>query len=272
MDWNKIKTIFILTFLILDLFLVFQFIDKRNTTGQLSWIRETKIEEQLKAENIKYPEFLEEDVDSPFISAEQKSFVKDELREFDDQTITIIQDGPIVSILDNPFPLSEDHFKNNLHEFLKDHVYEGDQYTYWSWSGETNKLLLFQTYEDQPIYYNESGLLSIQLDGNNQVIGYEQTYLENIQEVSDEGNYTNIFHGMRAIESLYRKNHLTFGNEITDMKLGYFKVVPISGDVQFFAPTWHIQIDNETNYFVNAVEGQIMESVEGGVESNEFAF
>ncbi|WLR50836.1 two-component system regulatory protein YycI [Bacillus tianshenii] len=272
MDWNKIKTIFILTFLILDLFLVFQFIDKRNASSQLSWIRETKIEEQLQAENISYPDIPEETVEEPFIRAEKKKFTRQELEKLTHQTITLIHDGPIVSILDKPYPLHENNVEDRLEEFLESYVYDGREYKVWKWNKETNKLLLFQTYNDRMIYYNENGLLSIQLDEKNQIIGYEQAHLENIQEVDDEGNNQDILQGIRALESLYRKNYLTYGSNVSNIELGYYKVVPLSGDVQFFAPTWHIQINEETNYFVNAIEGQIMELVEGGVENNEFTF
>lgn len=272
MDWNKIKTIFILTFLILDLFLVFQFIDKRNASSQLTWIRETKIEEQLQAENISYPDLSEEVVQEPFIRAEKKHFVQADLKKFDDQTISIVREGPIVSILDHPYPLYTNNVKNRLSKFIEQHVYQGEQYKLWKWDKRTNKLLLFQTYNGRMIFHNESGLLSIQLDEDHRIIGYEQTYLANIEEVEDEGNNQDILQAIRAIESLYRKNYLTYGNEVSKVELGYYKVVPLTEDVQFFAPTWHIQINDETNYFVNAIEGQIMELVEGGVENDEFAF
>lgn len=51
MDWDRIKTIFIVTFFVLDLFLIFQFIQKQDS-NQLELIAETKIDQELKANKI----------------------------------------------------------------------------------------------------------------------------------------------------------------------------------------------------------------------------
>ena len=50
MDWDRIKTIFIVTFFVLD-FLIFQFIQKQDS-NQLELIAETKIDQELKANKI----------------------------------------------------------------------------------------------------------------------------------------------------------------------------------------------------------------------------
>ena len=47
MDWDRIKTIFIVTFF----FLIFQFIQKQDS-NQLELIAETKIDQELKANKI----------------------------------------------------------------------------------------------------------------------------------------------------------------------------------------------------------------------------
>ena len=50
MDWDRIKTIFIVTFCF-GLFLIFQFIQKQDS-NQLELIAETKIDQELKANKI----------------------------------------------------------------------------------------------------------------------------------------------------------------------------------------------------------------------------
>ena len=50
MDWDRIKTIFIVTFLFW-IFLIFQFIQKQDS-NQLELIAETKIDQELKANKI----------------------------------------------------------------------------------------------------------------------------------------------------------------------------------------------------------------------------
>ena len=53
MDWSKIKTIFIITFLILDVYLLFQFMKIRDA-NKYEVITEASFEEKLKADEIKY--------------------------------------------------------------------------------------------------------------------------------------------------------------------------------------------------------------------------
>ncbi len=59
MDWDRIKTIFIVTFFVLDLFLIFQFIQKQDS-NQLEIVTETKIDQQLKESKITMGSFPKE--------------------------------------------------------------------------------------------------------------------------------------------------------------------------------------------------------------------
>ena len=58
MDWDRIEPIFIVTFFVLDLFFIFQFIQKQDS-NQLELVTETKIDQQLKAEKITMGNFPE---------------------------------------------------------------------------------------------------------------------------------------------------------------------------------------------------------------------
>lgn len=73
MDWDRIKTIFIVTFFVLDLFLIFQFIQKQDS-NQLELVTETKIDQQLKAEKITMGNFPKEPKKESFIMAKNKGF------------------------------------------------------------------------------------------------------------------------------------------------------------------------------------------------------
>ena len=53
MDWSRIKTIFIIAFLILDLFLLTQFLNKHKT-NQFEVKSDVSFEESLKADGIEY--------------------------------------------------------------------------------------------------------------------------------------------------------------------------------------------------------------------------
>ena len=79
MDWNKTKTIFIIVFLILDVFLLSQLV-KKNTTSQYSFKKDASIEEQLKEAGIQYePLPLDKDKGKHYLlSVKTKKFSKEE--------------------------------------------------------------------------------------------------------------------------------------------------------------------------------------------------
>src|SRR6056297_2871852 len=57
LDWSKTKSIFIIVFLILDIFLLTLFINKYNES-QYDFLGETKFEDRLQVDNIKYEQPL----------------------------------------------------------------------------------------------------------------------------------------------------------------------------------------------------------------------
>ena len=77
MDWDRIKTIFIVTFFVLDLFLIFQFIQKQDS-NQLELIAETKIDQELKANKITMGNIPKEPKKESFIRAENKAFKEED--------------------------------------------------------------------------------------------------------------------------------------------------------------------------------------------------
>ncbi len=271
MDWSKTKTIFILIFLVLDLFLVFQIIEKR-TTAELEYITESTIEEQLEADEITYIDLPEEIERESYITGKRKRFISPDLLKLTDQKISLLTQEWIVSKLTQPVPLPNTDIEPFLQGFLKEHVISGHSYKYWGWNKKINKLIFFQTYRGRPLYFNENAMLSIQLNEDNEIISYEQTMLTNIKEIKEEGSNQEILPPLKAIENLYHNDYLTSGGHITKVELGYYKNVPLSGDVQIFVPTWHIVVDNKEDFFVNAIDGQVLELIQTGVGENEFAF
>ncbi|MBO1914844.1 hypothetical protein J4G37_59715, partial [Microvirga sp. 3-52] len=56
MDWNKTKTILIVVFSILNVFLYSLYLDRHNDAQSLKVMGETSIEESLKLDDISYGE------------------------------------------------------------------------------------------------------------------------------------------------------------------------------------------------------------------------
>ena len=138
-------------------------------------------------------------------------------------------------------------------------VYEGASYLLWDVDLEQREAMFFQRVNDRTLYYNENGFVKVYWDAEGQVYQYEQTMLENLGELDQQEN---IMPPLQIISILYAKNLLKSDARITSMKLGYYTLVQFT-QTQVFAPTWEVRVrtadDKEEEYFVNAVEGKVID-------------
>ncbi|MDF0728060.1 two-component system regulatory protein YycI [Cytobacillus sp. S13-E01] len=252
-DWSKTKTIFIVTFLILDLVLIYQFIEKRSLS-QLDLIREASIEEQLETEEITYVELPKQPVEGTYISGKSKIFLSEDINRLKNQEI-ILEDPTILrATFTEPIKFTDTNFSSKLNQFLKDQIISGESYVFWDYNEDTKTIILFQQYNNDVFYNNPRGLLAIYLNDNNEIVSYMQTLLMEIEEYDNE----EILSAIQSLEYLYRTDYLKYGSKVTKIELGYYPLVNLSQS-QFLTPTWHIVVDDKTDYYVNAIEGQIIE-------------
>lgn len=254
MDWSKIKTIFILTFLILDVYLFYQFIQLRDA-NKYEFISEASFEDKLKADEIKYVELPKVPIKGQYISAKPKVFTKKDLAKLDHQTAYINNGTTIQATLDKPVALGAKVDSIEVSNFLKENVLYGDQYVFWKKDAKKHTITYYQDYENNPFYKNLSGMITINLNRDNQIFSYQQTYLEGIDKLTTKEE---ILPPLKAIELLHQRGLLKPKSKITEVELGYSTLVQLTAS-QVFAPTWRIVVDNKVNFFVNAFEGQIID-------------
>ncbi|MGF9963855.1 two-component system regulatory protein YycI [Bacillus rhizoplanae] len=256
MDWNRIKTIFIVTFFILDLFLVFQFIQKQDS-DQLDYMTETNIEEQLKADKITSEDLPKEPTKDMYIMAKNKSFSNEDIHSLKNQTVSLQDSNTIVSKLKEPFWNAKATTSDNYSEFLRSYVIDGQKYSA-AGKAEGSKVYFFQKYKDKPLFYNQHGMIVAELNEKKEIISYTQTMLYEFKEMGDQNKELDIISARNALETLYTKNELKQGSHVKGAKLGYATVVaPSSSSIQVLVPTWNLYTD-KLDYFVNAIEGQII--------------
>lgn len=261
MQWDQIKTLLILSFLILNIYLLVQFTEKQEQ-ADLSVLEHTEstIEDQLEAENIKIPNLSNKKYNETFISVAPKLIVNDELKklkELKNQDNEVIQNRLIVSKIDEPIKVSERSNQENLNNLLDELVLFPDSYSLWEWNEQANMIVYFQEKIDRPIYYNQSGLVLFYLNEQNEITHYTQTVLGEDEENEDSRD---LITSMRAIETLYDSDKLESNDEITSVEMGFHTRVPLDSGVQVFAPTWEVEVNDESRYFVNAIEEVIFAS------------
>ncbi|MFI8709685.1 two-component system regulatory protein YycI [Bacillus sp. NPDC077411] len=257
MDWNRIKTIFIVTFFILDLFLVFQFVQKRDS-NQLEYTTETNIEEQMKADKIIFEDFPKEPTKDTYIMAKNRVFSDEDIHSLKNQTGSLQETNTLVSKLKEPFWNAKATTSDNYSEFLRSYVIDGQKYNAVG-KAEGSKVYFFQKYKDKPLFYNQHGMIVAELNEKKEIISYTQTMLYDFKEMGEKNKELDIISAPNALETLYKKNELRQGSHIKGAKLGYATVVaPSSSNVQVLVPTWNLYTD-KMDYFVNAIEGQIIQ-------------
>lgn len=257
MQWNQIKNIFILVFLLLNIYLFYQFNDKREQSDvPILEPQESSIEHQLDVEDIEIAADLPDgDLKESYISVNQRSFSKDEFDELEaikNQKMMIINKTFLVSLFEKPLPLQKDDTGKDIKKVLEDKVLFPDEYEFWGWNKETNVVMFFQKTNDHSVYFNQNGVILLYLNDDNEVVLYTQTMLDETKNVQEPKT---LIEPMIAIETLYNTNELTSGDKITDVNIGFHTRVPLEDGEQIFAPTWKVVVNDERNYFVNAIEG-----------------
>ncbi|MBB5324103.1 regulatory protein YycI of two-component signal transduction system YycFG [Anoxybacillus tepidamans] len=253
MDWSKTKTIFIITFLILDLFLGYQFMQKRSSS-QLDVILETTIEEQLEANGITYVEIPKEITKASYVSGKSKIFTREETEKLTNQKVTTSNQPVLQATFVQPVSLANFKDPYSLNEFLQQNIIGGKNYAFWSFDEKSQTIICFQKYGNKMIYKNVSSMLLLHLNDKKEVVSYEQTMLDDLEKYEKKQD---IIPAIKAIETLYKKDYLKPGDRVTTIELGYYALVQFTAS-QVLTPTWHIVVNGKKDYFIHAFEGQII--------------
>ncbi|WP_064092074.1 two-component system regulatory protein YycI [Rossellomorea aquimaris] len=258
MDWSKTKSIFIVVFLILDIFLLSLFINKLSNSNPETLGR-TNFEDILKADKIEYPSFSKDLKKEAYISAKTKKFTTADIDEFEEQEINIVNDNTIHSTLSKPYPLSDKRSPEELKDFMTSFIIDGEKYRFWKYNEEDQTIVYYQTYKDKFLFHNINGEVTLNLTKENEIVSYKQTMLEDVKAFS--GEKKSVYTPIQALQIFYENNKIASGSKVENVELGYSTLLP-KAESQFLTPTWHFTVkngDNKEDLFLNAFEGEIIE-------------
>lgn len=259
MDWNKTKTILIVVFSILNVFLYSLYLDRYNDAQSLQVMGETSIEESLRLDDISYGELPVFTDESYYVSAEIAEFPEEKLEKFVGQKFTSVGEAQLISMLEVPFPLKNAKGEEQFTQFLASHVLNGNEYVLWNRDEEKRQATFFQKVDDYPIFFNKNAMLTINWDENENIISYEQSMFG---EFINFNKKKDILLPIEAINALYSKDYLKKGSTVINISLGYSTHIQLT-KTQVFAPTWHVRVKLEDeeieDYFINATDGKVIE-------------
>ncbi|UOE55489.1 two-component system regulatory protein YycI [Bacillus sp. CMF12] len=257
MDWSKIKTIFILTFLVLDIYLMYEFF-KLKEASEFEPISQASLEKQLKNADITFEEPLpKSNPKDRYLRAKPVEFDIEELEgdtRLEGQEITISEGTTLNSVLDESIKISDKFSPSELSAFIKNRVLYGEQYRYWEKPENSNRITYYQEFEGKMFYMNLNGELTFYLNDENEIVSYKQTLLEKIESKEESEK---VIQPIKAVETLYKNGSLEAKSKITNVELGYFTFVHLSSS-QLLTPAWRFVINGEENLFVDAFQGSII--------------
>ncbi len=259
MDWNKSKTIFIIVFSIVNVFLYSLYLNKLTDAQNVQVMGKTPIEELLKMDNVTYDELPPYKNDPFYLSAKSMTFTDEQIDELENQKAKVLDEKSLQSILDDPVSVLNVKGGFDFTEILSKYVLNGSEYELWEVDEGGKKAILFQKVKDNPIYFSRNAMLTLHWNEEGEVTNYEQSMLG---EFGTFNRKKNLLSPIEAIGNLYSRGYLKQDSKVKYMTLGYSTHVQVS-ETQVFAPTWHIRVElkgGETeDYFINAIEGIIIE-------------
>ncbi|MGG1572830.1 two-component system regulatory protein YycI [Fictibacillus sp. NRS-1165] len=261
MDWKKTKTIFILTFLILNIFLGYQLSQKMDKS-KLEAVADQPIEKRLADNNIDYKDKLPQSYNDrqTLISGQRAPFSADEIKSKVSRLDSSSTDTTLVFNLKKPQDLDKEDLVKDVTQFLKDEVYRGDEYRFYKKDTKSHKIWFTQIYQGQPLFFDTdngmnrpSGMVMFEWNNKGQLTRYTQTFIS----VYRQGTKQEIISPMKALEKIFTTNHLSSGDKINKIVLGYYSLANVE-DVQVYAPTWSIETE-DAHFLVNAIDSSIQE-------------
>ncbi|MBA3927005.1 two-component system regulatory protein YycI [Listeria rustica] len=266
MDWKKTETIFIIAFLILDIFLLILFIDSRMSSSPTPLVSQT-LEEKLKSENITYGKIPSNPEKGSYLTTEPLAFTQKDINDLKGQKISVLNaDQRIYSVLVKPVKIDPEKYGADLMPFLKSDVFEGDRYTYWGYDSDRREMTFNQKIDGRPVLFNTNGQIVFNLNKDNEVISYRQTMLGDPKMFDEKDD---VISGTDALEVLHQHGDLKQNSKIVNTTLGYYNLVSLpSSDV--YLPVWAFEVKHEkqtTFFLVNGLEGSVINSSD--LQANE---
>ncbi len=260
MDWSRAKTIFILTFLLLNIFLGLQLNEKKDASN-INLLEEATLQERLSEMNITIKvELQDEQVTGTYISGSLDFLLEEKIEtQLDSQNVVAVDEEVVIVSLEEKFAINlvDDNIEQLATEFVSENIIHGSEYRFSYYDEELKQIYFYQTYEGKKVDNYESGRLPLllQLDEDFKITSYEQNYLT-IQPIHPQSKEQEMLTSIRAIEKLFNKQLIPPDSEIHKVELSYYSFFKPLGEVQVFAPIWNIGV-NENMYSVNAIDGAV---------------
>jgi regulatory protein YycI of two-component signal transduction system YycFG len=261
LDWSKTKTIFIIVFSILNVFLYSLYLDRYTEAEKVEILsnESSSIEDKLKEDNIFFGTLPEKVENEPYVNARLKKFENNEIPGGDRKGSVQGENLLRVDFV-KPQPLGVKVSKETLTAFIEENVYKGREYVFWEIDEAEKKAVFFQEVNGKTLYYSNNGQLTVYWNEKGEATRYEQTVYENV-ELGEQPK--ELIPPIQAIYTLYTRGILPANTTVDSAEIGYSVYVQVSENDRMFLPTWRISATladgAKEEYFINAVNNGVIE-------------
>jgi regulatory protein YycI of two-component signal transduction system YycFG len=218
--------------------------------------------ERLQAENIQFDQLDTTIEPESYVAGNVRVYSSENIEPRENQTFEIVNvDGgsKLNATFKKPMPIPNVKDATSFEDFAVENIENGSFYKLWEIDKEARKAVLFQTVKDRFIFYNSNASLTIYWNEDGEIIRYEQSQFI---ELEDFPETVDLLPEEKAVSALNARNVIKPNSTILNLELGFSTLVQFT-ESQVFAPTWRISVELEDgtqeDYFVNAVEGKIIE-------------
>ncbi len=236
MEWNRAKTILIISFFCLNILLAYQLLMNENNMAGTDF--ETELTEEthqlLRSMGIRLEQVIP--TERPALREITVQFQS----RHDEESIVRLNSPVANNILIN---------RAQLEDVLAEQIPNAEVYVLDPVLSQQDRIVLNQVYEGMPMFDVK---LNLYIE-DNFIYAYSQNFVK-VDEAEDDKDQR-ILSAYAAIGFL-AENHLQMDSVIQAITLGYHGQV-FNAELQVFAPKWRIALDNGDIYFINGINGAV---------------
>lgn len=272
MNFRRIEWIFLVAFVVLDIFLIFMFVQTSSTTSaKPSSDTATTVISEMRADNISFKNPDNKEGTGYYIAGSNDSGLKKHTSQLSEQNTRVQSNGKLTSTLRDPQTIDKKNAKQELTAFIKQsgNVINGDQYVYDDRQSSDGDYVFVQKVADGEILTN-TGQIRITVDKENQLTGYTQSYVAHVKTLREKAVTIS---EKKALVALYQYNQVSNNSRIVWGRLGYSRLLQLK-DSSVYVPTWifAVRSKNSSNvslHRINAFTGASMKSNTTSTTENE---
>lgn len=243
MDFRRIEWLFLVAFIVIDIFLFAAFqrdtTSQSDTTSSRSADSDTTIVKEMRADNITFKSPSKKSSEGYYISTANNSLIKSQLTSLTDQTVKY-DGGLITSTLKTPITgVDTQHPNKTLDSVVANTalILYGSSYKYNAQLSSQNTVVYTQRVADGQIY-SRFGQLRFSLTNDGTVTGYTQGYLNDVSTLREK---TPTISERKALIWLYQYNQIQNNTKVVWTKLAYTRYFTLKNS-SVYIPTWVIAV------------------------------